>query len=451
MRTRSARLRVLEAIRILGLEKKTRFYQASTSEMFGKVQEIPQRETTPFYPRSPYGAAKVYAYWITVNYREAYGLVRLQRHPVQPRIPDARRNIRVAQDHACADPHSRGAAGDPASRQSRLAARLGPCARLRAGAMADAAAGRARGLRHRDGQAILRARLRRLPPARCSTCRSSGRARGSTKWASTRPTGRTLVRVDPRYFRPTEVETLLGDPTKARQKLGWKAEIGFSELVAEMVEADLEVAQARCPGRERGLSRFTATTSRVCADQQDFANLCRRPPRLGGLGRRAGSRAPRLAKYHRSHARGARPDRPSSRYASFFEAERPEAVIMAAARVGGIHANNSHPAQFIRDNLLIQDNVIDSAHRSGVGKFVFLGSSCIYPKLAPQPIKEEYSADRSARADQRVVCRRQDRGSEDVPGFSARVRLQCHIPDADQPLWSRRQLRFAEVRTCCRR
>ena len=83
-------LRVLEAIRILGLEKKTRFYQASTSEMFGKVQEIPQRETTPFYPRSPYGAAKVYAYWITVNYREAYGLVCLQRHPVQPRIAAAR-------------------------------------------------------------------------------------------------------------------------------------------------------------------------------------------------------------------------------------------------------------------------------------------------------------------------------------------------------------------------
>ena len=76
-------LRLLEAIRILGLENKTRFYQASTSEMFGKVQETPQRETTPFYPRSPYGAAKVYAYWITVNYREAYGLYRLQRHPVQ--------------------------------------------------------------------------------------------------------------------------------------------------------------------------------------------------------------------------------------------------------------------------------------------------------------------------------------------------------------------------------
>ena len=93
-------LRLLEAIRILGLGRKTRFYQASTSELFGKVQEIPQRETTPFYPRSPYGAAKLYAYWITVNYREAYGMSCLQRHPVQSRKPDPRRNLRHAQNHA---------------------------------------------------------------------------------------------------------------------------------------------------------------------------------------------------------------------------------------------------------------------------------------------------------------------------------------------------------------
>ena len=93
-------LRLLEAIRILGLTEKTRFYQASTSEMFGLVREIPQRETTPFYPRSPYGAAKVYAHWITVNYREAYGMYRLQRHPVQSRVPDPRRDLRDPQNHA---------------------------------------------------------------------------------------------------------------------------------------------------------------------------------------------------------------------------------------------------------------------------------------------------------------------------------------------------------------
>ena len=134
-------LRVLEAIRILGLEKKTRFYQASTSEMFGKVQEIPQRETTPFYPRSPYGAAKVYAYWITVNYREAYGLFAcngiLFNHesPLRGETFVSRKITRALDS----DPGR--SAGDPASRQPRLAARLGACAGLCAGAMADAAAG----------------------------------------------------------------------------------------------------------------------------------------------------------------------------------------------------------------------------------------------------------------------------------------------------------------------
>ncbi len=98
-------LRVLEAIRILGLEKKTRFYQASTSEMFGKVQEIPQRETTPFYPRSPYGVAKVYAYWITVNYREAYGLFACNGILFNHESPHARRNLRIAQDHPRPDAH----------------------------------------------------------------------------------------------------------------------------------------------------------------------------------------------------------------------------------------------------------------------------------------------------------------------------------------------------------
>jgi GDPmannose 4,6-dehydratase len=105
-------LRLLEALRILGLEKKTRFYQASTSELYGKVQEVPQRETTPFYPRSPYAAAKLYAYWITVNYREAYG-----RHSLQSRRADARRDVRHAQDHASSGSNSARAAEAPVPRQ----------------------------------------------------------------------------------------------------------------------------------------------------------------------------------------------------------------------------------------------------------------------------------------------------------------------------------------------
>ena len=122
-------LRLLEAIRILGLDKKTRFYQASTSELFGWCRRLPQNETTPFYPRSPYGAAKLYAYWITVNYREAYGLHASQRHPVQPRKPAARRDLRHPQDHARRRRHQARAAGQAVPRQSRRQARLGPCAR----------------------------------------------------------------------------------------------------------------------------------------------------------------------------------------------------------------------------------------------------------------------------------------------------------------------------------
>ena len=118
---------------------------------------------------------------------------------------------------------------------------------------------------------------------------------------------------------------------------------------------------------------------------------------------------------------------------------------MAAARVGGIHANNSHPAQFIRDNLLIQDNVIDSAYRSGVGKFVFLGSSCIYPKLAPQPIKEDYLLTGPLEPTNEWYAIAKIAGVKMCQAYPPRVRLQGHIPDADQPVWSRRQLRFAEL------
>jgi GDPmannose 4,6-dehydratase len=134
-------LRVLEAIRILGLTSKTRFYQASTSEMFGKVQEVPQRETTPFYPRSPYGAAKVYAYWITVNYREAYGLFAC--NGIQPRVADSRRDVRDAEDYAGTRPDPRRAGPIHVPGQSRFAARLGSCTRLCARAMAHVAAGSA--------------------------------------------------------------------------------------------------------------------------------------------------------------------------------------------------------------------------------------------------------------------------------------------------------------------
>jgi GDPmannose 4,6-dehydratase len=235
-------LRVLEAIRILGLEKKTRFYQASTSEMFGKVQEIPQRETTPFYPRSPYGAAKVYAYWITVNYREAYGLYAcngiLFNHEspmrgetfVSRKITRALTRIKVGLQETLhlGNLDSRrdwGHARDYVRAQWLMLQQEEP---------EDFVIATGKQYSVRDFVAAAASLL---------DMKIEWQGEGVDEVGIDTVTGRRLVRVDPRYFRPTEVETLLGDATKAREKLGWVAEVSFSELVKEMVESDLDLAK----------------------------------------------------------------------------------------------------------------------------------------------------------------------------------------------------------------
>ncbi len=235
-------LRVLEAIRILGLEKKTRFYQASTSEMFGKVQEIPQKETTPFYPRSPYGAAKVYAYWITVNYREAYGLYAcngiLFNHEsplrgetfVSRKITRALTRIHVGLQETLHlgnmdSLRDWGHARDYVRAQWLM---------LQQDVAEDFVIATGKQYSVRDFVVAAGGRL---------GMKIEWRGSGVDEVGIDTVSGKTLVRVDPRYFRPTEVETLLGDPSKAKAKLGWVAEVGFPELVADMVAADLELAK----------------------------------------------------------------------------------------------------------------------------------------------------------------------------------------------------------------
>ena len=235
-------LRVLEAIRILGLEDKTRFYQASTSEMFGKVQEVPQKETTPFYPRSPYGAAKVYAYWITVNYREAYGLYAcngiLFNHEsplrgetfVSRKITRALTRIRVGLQDSLHlgnldSKRDWGHARDYVKAQWLM---------LQQTVAEDFVI--ATGKQHSVRDFVVAA-------GALLNMRIEWRGKDIDEVGIDANTGRTIVRVDPRYFRPTEVETLLGDPTKAQQKLGWTAEVTFDQLVAEMVASDLEEAK----------------------------------------------------------------------------------------------------------------------------------------------------------------------------------------------------------------
>jgi GDPmannose 4,6-dehydratase len=246
-------LRLLEAIRILKIGDKVRFYQASTSELYGKVQEIPQRETTPFYPRSPYGAAKLYAYWITVNYREAYGLHAsngiLFNHegPMRGETFVTRKITRAV---AAIEKglQKRLYLGNLSAKRDWGHARdyvEGMWLMLQQPAPDDyvLATGEAHSVREFVARAF--AHVGR---------HIAWRGEGPDEVGIDEESGETLVAVDPNYFRPTEVDFLLGDPTKAREKLGWTAKTTFAELVAEMVESDLQAVE-----RESG--RISRTSS----------------------------------------------------------------------------------------------------------------------------------------------------------------------------------------------
>ena len=235
-------LRLLEAIRILGLEKKTRFYQASTSEMFGKVQETPQRESTPFYPRSPYGAAKVYAYWITVNYREAYGLYAcngiLFNHesPVRGETFVTRKITRALTRislglQECLYLGNIDSLRDWGHAKDFVVAQWLMLQQPQAEDFVIAT-----GEQHSVREFVSRA-------AALLNMKLDWRGKGVQEQGIDTVTGKTIVKVDPRYFRPTEVDTLLGDPSKARSKLGWSAQTSFDQLVADMVAGDLEHAR----------------------------------------------------------------------------------------------------------------------------------------------------------------------------------------------------------------
>jgi len=235
-------LRILEAIRILDLQKKTRFYQASTSEMFGKVQETPQRETTPFYPRSPYGVAKLYAHWITVNYREAYGMFAcsgiLFNHesPLRGETFVTRKITRgLARIHegleTCLYLGNLHSLRDWGHARDYVRAQWLMLQQPQAEDFVIAT-----GVQHSVREFVTRA-------AAQLGMKIEWRGEGLDEHGVNTHTGRSVVRVDPRYFRPTEVESLLGDPTKAHTKLGWRPQTSFDTLVKEMVDTDLQIAR----------------------------------------------------------------------------------------------------------------------------------------------------------------------------------------------------------------
>ncbi len=235
-------LRLLEAIRILGLEQRTRFYQASTSEMFGLVQETPQRETTPFYPRSPYGAAKVYAYWITVNYREAYGIFACNGILFNHESP-------LRGETFVTRKITRAVARIKLGLQEKLY--LGNLeARRDWGHAADYVKAMWLMLQQEEPDDYVIATGETRSVREFVECAFSEigigiewRGNGVNEVGLNRADGRVLVQIDPRYFRPTEVDLLLGDPAKAWKKLGWQAETPFAEMVRIMVAEDLAEAE----------------------------------------------------------------------------------------------------------------------------------------------------------------------------------------------------------------
>jgi GDPmannose 4,6-dehydratase len=235
-------LRLLEAVRILGLEQKTRFYQASTSELYGKVAETPQKESTPFYPRSPYAAAKLYGYWITINYREAYGMFACNGILFNHESP-IRGETFVTRKIA------RAVARIKLGLQERLY--LGNLdAKRDWGYAGDYVKAMWLMLQQDEPEDFVIATgethsVREFVENAFSEIRVGLEWEGSDveERGKDRETGRTLVLVDPRYFRPTEVECLQGDPTKAREKLGWAPRVSFTELVKMMVREDLKEAE----------------------------------------------------------------------------------------------------------------------------------------------------------------------------------------------------------------
>lgn len=254
-------LRLLEAIRILGLSHKTKFYQASTSELFGKVVEIPQRETTPFYPRSPYAVAKLYAYWITVNYREAYGIYAcngiLFNHEsprrgetfVTRKITRGLSNIALGLEDCLymgniSALRDWGHAKDYVRMQWLMLQQASPEDFVIATGF----------------QVTVREFIRRAAIKLGVDIEFSGEGVGEVgvvsridgELAPSMKIGDTVVRVDPRYYRPTEVETLLGDPSKAKESLGWVPEITLDEMIDEMIRSDLNVARQHALLRQHG-------------------------------------------------------------------------------------------------------------------------------------------------------------------------------------------------------
>lgn len=384
-------LRLLEAVRTAGLEKTTRMYQASTSELFGLVQEVPQRETTPFYPRSPYAVAKIYGYWIMVNYREAYGMFAVNGILFNHESP--RRGGTFVTKKVTST-----IARIVAGRQDKLV--LGNIDSLRDwGHARDYVKQMWLMLQAKEPEDFVVATgvqysVRDL----CSLCFEMVgrpivfRGTGVSEEGVDATTGQVLIQVSEKYFRPTEVETLLGDPSKAKEKLGWVPETTFKELVHEMLEYDF----AQC-----GLT-LPAVAKEILARQDHFCRVSDFSSKkkttimvTGGTGL-YGSAIKEVIKdkaetkdenwVFLSSKDGNLIDRQAVE--KIFAKHKPTYVIHLAAKVGGLFHNMRKKADFYRDNTVINDNVMECCRIYGVKKCVSCLSTCIFPDKTAYPIDE---------------------------------------------------------------
>ena len=428
-------LRLLEAIRLLKLAEKTRFYQASTSELYGKAQAVPQSETTPFYPRSPYAAAKLYAYWITVNYREAYrlhasnGILFNHESPIRGETFVTRKITRaVAAIHLGIQ--DRLYLGNLDAKRDWGHAReyvRGMWMMLQQPKPDDyvLATGETHSVR-----AFVEKAFRRIGVD------LEWKGEGVDERGIDASDGRVLVEVDPRYFRPTEVDLLIGDPTKARQKLGWRHETKLDDLIAEMIREDLKIMARAVP---QAASAKASPMSEVV-----YPLKGKRIWVTGHKGMVGSALVRRLAGEDCEAITVDRSEVDLIRQAeveAWLANARPDAIVIAAAKVGGILANDTHPAEFLYQNMMIEANVIEAAHRADVNRLLFLGSSCIYPKFAPQPITEDALLTGPLEPTNEAYAVAKIAGVKLCPGLSQAVRARLHLGDADQSLRPRRQLR----------
>ena len=375
-------IRLLDAIKESGL--KTKFYQASSSEMFGRAQEVPQTEATPFYPRSPYGCAKVFAHWITKNYRESYGLFAVNG---------------ILFNH---ESEKRGATFVTKKITKGLArVKLGLDEKVYVGNLeAKRDWGYAKDYVYGmwlmlqqdepDDYILATGETHSVRELIEETCRLldidlAWQGEGLMEQGLDRRTGKVIIEIDPRYFRPAEVDLLIGDYSKAKFKLGWEPKVRFKELIKIMVESDYQKEKQNLVYIQSAVqtqieSEFMPREAKIYVAGHNglVGSAIVRNLRAKGYNNLVFRTRQELDLLNQEAVK------------TFFETERLEFVFLAAAKVGGIMANKQQKADFIYENLSIQNNIIYNAYRTGVKKLLFLGSSCIYPRMAPQPIKEEY-------------------------------------------------------------